>query len=565
MPKTLPPPNDRLRARRAPPSRRVAGAAWRLRLAQDAFPAALLATLLGLVVPPDAIAAPGVADRAGLGLLPPHRQVQPADEDRFVVRGFEVVGASHLPPEDLRALLAPAIGRETDLAGLHAAAERVTQAYLRRGLVPARAHVPPQEVQDGIVRLVVVEGRPGHAPGNDAASGSDKGQRRALAADSEGRAIEPGALQQLQQLGDRTGAVVGSTLRPGASFDTAELELVVQQGRRLEAELALDNHGQRHTGVWRLRADLRGTRLLAARDTASLTLLHAGPGLRHGRVAWQVAPAAAPDWLVGAAASSLHYRLRGEMAALQARGHAGSLSGYALRPLHRSERAALQLQAVWEHKSLHDELGGGAVTSRKRARLATLGLSGERADAGLGPGRGGVWQGAASVVAGRLALDPGSAALDAEGAGTRGRYHKLVLQGARVQALGSGWEATLRAQAQAADGNLDGSEKLALGGPGAVRALDTGSAAVDQGGLATLELRHRVAGGWALGVFADAAAGHQRRHALPGDANRRRASGHGVLLDGHHGAWQFALQAAWAAGLSPRDARLWAQLSWRLP
>lgn len=494
-------------------------------------------------------------------------QAAPALDDeagRFVVRGFEVVGAQRLAPDELQALLAPQIGRETDLAGLHAAAERIAQAYRRRGLALASAHVPPQEVHDGVVRLVVVEGRLGRVQLRNASRLGDGALQRALASAGEGQAMDLAELQRLlQQLGERSGLVVSATLQPGASFGTADLEVVVQDGRRFEAELALDNHGQRHTGTWRVRTELRGAGLLAEGDSASLTVLGAGPGLHHGRLAWQWAPAAAPDWRLGAAAAALHYRLRGDLAALQARGRADSLIAYALRPLHRSEHAALQLQAVWEHKTLVDELGGGAVASRKQARLATLGLSGERADAGLGPGRGGSWQGAASVVAGRLDLDAATAALDAAGAGTQGRYVKLGLQAARAQALGGGWEAALRLQAQASDGNLDGSEKLALGGPGAVRALDTGSAAVDQGWLGALELRRRSPEGWALGLFADAAAGHVRRHAVAGDANRRRASGHGFLLDATHGAWQFSLQAAWAAGLSPRDARLWAQLSWR--
>lgn len=519
---------------------------------------ALLAALLST--------APAAA--AGSSATPPAASAPAQETGRFLLRGFEVVGAQQLPADELQALLAPAIGREIDLAGLQAAAERVTQAYRRRGLALASAHVPPQEVRDGVVRLVVVEGRLGQVRLRNASRLADAtlAQALAAAAGGPGEGVDLAELQRrLQQLGERSGLVVSATLRPGASLGTADLELVVGDGRRFEAELTLDNHGQRHSGAWRLRTELRGAALLAEGDSASLTLLGAGPGLRHGRLAWQLAPAAAPAWRLGAAASTLHYRLRGELAALQARGQADSLSVYALRQLHRSDRAALQLQAVWERKALADELGAGAVVSHKRARLATLGLSGERADAGLGPGRGGTWQGAASIVGGRLELDPETAALDAAGAGSQGRYAKLALQAARLQSLGGGWEAALRAQAQASDGNLDGSERLALGGPAAVRALDSGAAAVDLGWLATLELRHRRADGWALGVLADAAAGHVRRHPGPGEDNRRRANGHGFLLEATQGAWQFSLQAAWAAGLSPRDARLWAQASWRLP
>jgi hemolysin activation/secretion protein len=492
-----------------------------------------------------------------------------AEPGRFVVRGFEVLGTQQLAPAELQALLAPQLGTETDLAGLQAAAERVAQALRRRGLALASAYVPPQEVHDGVVRLVVVEGRLGRVRLQNASRLGEAAllQLQSLAAAADGGTPDLAALQQaLQRLSERTGVIVSTALQPGASFGTADLEVVVQDGRRVEVELGLDNHGQRHTGRWRLRTEVRGAGVLAETDSVSLSLLSAGPGLQHGRLAWQLAPAPAPAWRLGLAASTLHYALRGELSALEARGRAGSLSAYALHPLHRSEQSALQLQAVWEIKTLVDELGAGAVSSRRQARLATLGLSGERADGGFGLG--GRWQGAASLVAGRLDLDAATAALDAAGAGLQGRYLKLLVQASRLQPLGRGWEATLRAQLQAADGNLDGSEKLALGGPGAVRALETGSSAVDQGWLATLELRRHIAPGWTLGGFVDAAAGHGRRKALPGDDNRRRARGHGLLLEATHGAWQLSLQAAWPGGearTAARGARAHAQLSWRLP
>ncbi|PGP54024.1 hypothetical protein CN998_33340, partial [Bacillus cereus] len=63
--------------------------------------------------------------------------------------------------ERLQPLLADLQGQELDLAGLRAAAQRITDYYQKQGYVLARAFLPPQDIENGLVRIAVVEGRYG--------------------------------------------------------------------------------------------------------------------------------------------------------------------------------------------------------------------------------------------------------------------------------------------------------------------------------------------------------------------------------------------------------------------
>ena len=72
---------------------------------------------------------------------------------------MRITGAQTQSTERLQALLADAVGKDLDLAGLQALAERITVHYRAQGYAVARAWLPAQEVRDGEVEIAVVEGR----------------------------------------------------------------------------------------------------------------------------------------------------------------------------------------------------------------------------------------------------------------------------------------------------------------------------------------------------------------------------------------------------------------------
>ena len=76
--------------------------------------------------------------------------------------------------------------------------------------------------------------------------------------------------------------------------------------------------------------------------------------------------------------------------------------------------------------------------------------------------------------------------------GTEGSFTKTTADVTAVKALGHQTDIMLKASAQIANHNLDGSEEFYLGGARGVRAYPQGEASGDEGWLGTAELRYHT-------------------------------------------------------------------------
>ena len=76
----------------------------------------------------------------------------------FVLRHVAVTGAIAIPRERLATAWQPYLGKEVSQADLAAIATAVSDIYRAAGFHLSRAIVPPQDIQDGKIRLKVVEG-----------------------------------------------------------------------------------------------------------------------------------------------------------------------------------------------------------------------------------------------------------------------------------------------------------------------------------------------------------------------------------------------------------------------
>ena len=75
------------------------------------------------------------------------------------LKRVNVTGATLVPQEDIKASVADLLGKQSDLAVLCEARDRVAQLYAARGESLARVDIPEQRISDGILALAVTEGR----------------------------------------------------------------------------------------------------------------------------------------------------------------------------------------------------------------------------------------------------------------------------------------------------------------------------------------------------------------------------------------------------------------------
>jgi hemolysin activation/secretion protein len=431
-------------------------------------------------------APPGRQPELPASTLPtPAGDAAPAADHGATVRinGFELAGVSLLPLEDVQARLADLVGRDATLADLRSAAARVDELYRERGFFLARAWLPPQQIDDGIVRIAVIEGRydgveVSGSPRFDAAR-----TQQTLAAQrvESGQPIERQALERgLILLEHRTGAPVTARLQPGATTGTSTLQVSTPSAALFSGSVGADNFGSRYTGQSRSTASLRLNSPLGRGDAGSLWYAHSS-GADAVFVAYQ-APVGHRGLMLGASYSDFSYELCCQYSALERAGDATVARVQARYPLRLSQRELLHLGLGLERRTLTDTWRGGVLDDR-RLEVAILSLDGIAATEA---GQLRYW---IALSGGEVDLrGPASVAIaNAATIDTAGHYGKLRGQVEWSHPLGRRSFLDLRLSGQFASRNLDSAEKFLLGGYDGVRAYPEGEAAGDEALLARVE------------------------------------------------------------------------------
>lgn len=482
---------------------------------------------------------------------------------KIAVKSIRIGGGKTFGEAELQTLVAHAVGQELTLADLAAVAQRITRHYRDAGYLLARAYLPTQDIKDGVVEIAVLEGRLGKLRIENGSSLANATVVARLADIKENQALEGAALErELLLLNDLPGVEVRSTLKPGASVGTTDLDIQLTDRSPYSGSLELDNFGNRYTGDMRLGGSLAVGNLFGLADTLAMRALTA-EGMDYSRIAWQ-APVGHAGTQLGAAYSDMRYRLGRDFAGLKAHGTATIVSLYALHPFQRGRAANLNGQINHDSKRLNDAIDFTATITAKMLDVWTVGISGNRVDGLLG---GGLSNLSVAYTAGHLKLDPASQVLDAAGHRTAGNYDKLILSLARLQALANGINLYASFQAQQAGKNLDTAEKMTLGGAQAVRAYPQGEAPADDAWLASLELRYAFRPNWQASLFHDVAEGRLNYRPIAADTNNhRRIGGYGLGLGySQPGELSVQLGVSWRSNIQPtsdvdRSPRTWVQL-----
>lgn len=512
------------------------------------------------------------AASTGLTIVRPAGDTLPPSAP-FEVTALHIRGNTLIATEALDALLAEGIGQRLTLAQLGTLVARITAAYQQRGYPLARAFIPAQAIEQGVVQVQVVEARYG-AVRIDNRSAVDVSLLSAtLAPLQAGQAIEQSELDRaLLLLSDVPGVLPMATFRPGAAVGSSDLEVAVEPGAAVFGQATLDSDGSRSTGRTRLGGSVSALNLLGRGDVLGASALSSGNGVNHARVAYD-ALLNGQGTRLGVSASTLRYELGGSAAALQAHGTA-QVQGASLRqPLLRQGGANLSGLLQWDRTVLRDHVDASAIATDRTLHSATASLQGDRRDELLG---GGVTLFALGWTAGQVRFDNSTAQLsDAATAQSQGRFTKWTLNLARQQRLGIGQTLLLSFNGQWADKNLDSSQKLSTGGSVGVRGYDTGVAPGDQGRVLSAEYRHELgtnpAGSWQALAFFDTARITLNRQLFTGvqaGTNAMTLSGAGLGL-GWTGPDRWSARLSVAAPVfgmpaqlgASHAARVWAEAS----
>ena len=223
----------------------------------------------------------------------------------FVLRGVTLAGAFALPYDQLAAAYQPYLGKQVSQADLAAIAACITDLYRAAGFHLSRAIVPAQDIQNGQVRIQVIEGSITELvlTGDDAEQFGVRPLLNPLLAERPSRLAT--LERQLLMINGRPGVRITDSQLEEIGGATGRFRLIVQlKTWHVYAYVGLDNLGSASIGPWQTYATGAFNSYLLPGDSLTLnlsTIANEPHELGFGRLSYD-APVGVDGFRIGASA-----------------------------------------------------------------------------------------------------------------------------------------------------------------------------------------------------------------------------------------------------------------------
>ncbi len=437
--------------------------------------------------------------------------------ETFLLRGINITNNTIFSTTTLFELVANAPGRTLTLSQLGELAARITDYYRSHGYPLARAIIPAQTIEAGILRLQVIESRYGKITLENQSQTREPLLKAMLSALKSGNFVEESELDRtLLLLSDIPGIVVRPNLKRGSENGTSDLVVSTGAGPGLTGNVGLNNHGNKYTGVENLSGAVVINNPFHQGDTLAINVLSSGTGMNYGNIAYD-ALLNGQGTRLGGSVSSLRYNFKTSSrpaaatvdSFLQGSGTAQVTSLWAKQALLRSRDKNVYGQIRYDHVVLKDHLDadGAQIFTDRHLDNMVANLSGDLRDTLFTAG---MTSWSLDSTLGRLAFDdPTALAENVKTTNTSGRFSKLTASLLHVKSLSEQLELIIGFKGQWASTNLDSSQKMVAGGPYSVRAYAAGALSGDAGYFLNAELKQALGvalnGQWSATAFMDAA------------------------------------------------------------
>ncbi len=188
--------------------------------------------------------------------------------DCLQVDNIELQGAHSLSVRQRAQLLGPFLGQCLTASDLNRLLSAITQVYLDRGDITTRAYLPPQDLQDAVLQIQVIEGRLESIDGGGLSSPLETSMS------SPAKVGERLNLRELEQLIDQLSRLpsrqVSLELTPGEKVGASRVLLQGQKLKPWRVALNRNNDGQRSTGEQQWGLSLAWDSPLGLADQLSL-------------------------------------------------------------------------------------------------------------------------------------------------------------------------------------------------------------------------------------------------------------------------------------------------------
>ena len=479
--------------------------------------------------------------------------------EKILIKEFRFDGEiKAFSKEELRRVIQDLYNKDLTFNEIQTAALRIKNFYNQKGYFLANAVIPKQEVQNGIVTIVITEGKL-DSKNPFIIKKIDLRLKENIPAEylnqsMNGEVTQQGLERGLLNFNDTPGVAGTITLEPGDEPGTTKIILDVIEGPLLSGSVTVDNYGSRYTGEIRTTGTININNPSNYGDQVGLTKIIAPKDNFDLNQASYNFPLGRSGLRGTASYSKLEYKIGKELETNpMSMGTADLYSTSVKYPLYRTAKQSFFVDGSYDKKKLYNE-STGTVTSNKELDNYGLGFTLQNTDEFITAG---FSQLSFTQTYGDLDLSKVASSLTSDqgagGAKTNGSFEKSALQLLRIQRVTEKLNLQLLANAQFANKNLDSSEKLSLGGATGVRAYPSGEASGDEGQKISIDAKYNLKSGTKFGdiiasVFYDYGKIRQYKDTLDINMttpNEYSLEGWGVALD-LISAGKYNVKVGWA-------------------
>jgi hemolysin activation/secretion protein len=419
---------------------------------------------------------------------------KPMEIDEYAVKGTQV-----LSPEEVEAAVYPFLGPDKTAADVEGARAALEKAYMAKGYQTVAVSIPPQQVNNGVVTLVVTEGKVGRLRVKGSKYHDIEAIKKEAPSLAEGKVPDFNAVSHdivaLNQQPDRK---VTPTLRAGATPGTVDADLTVEDQFPLHGSLEMNNRYSADTTHLRLNGMLRYDNLWQMGHSLSVSFQLAPENPSDAEVFSGSYLIRVPGW------DKVSFLVYGvdqnstvkSLATMNVVGKGQIIGGRAIVTLPGEEGFFESLSTGIDYKNFNETVEQGASGSYE-APITYYPISTTWSGTWQGPGS--LTQVNAGVTFGFRGMGSGPADFDAKRYKAQGDFIYFRGDASHTHDIVGGMQVFGRLQGQVANAPLVSNEEFAAGGEDTVRGYLESEVLGDSAVLGTLELRSPSLSRWVDG------------------------------------------------------------------
>lgn len=302
----------------------------------------------------------------------------PESAEKGFIKKINVTGFTILSEKEINDIILPFENKELTLKEMQKAANLITDSYRQKGYINSTAYLPPQDIEQGILEIRIVEVATGEIEIKDNRYFKTSLLREKIPLE-KGEPFNYYLLRRgLTEINRQPDRNVRAVLAPGKEPGTTDIILEVKDRLPIHIGFGLDNFGSRYINQYRYAVKFAHNNLLGLDDKLNFQYQLGQSGRYFLKSINYVLPVG-EDWEVGASAFFSRVKLGQELEDSDVRGKTKLYSLFINRSLIDTDNFDLGMNLGFDYKDITNyQLQ--AVTSHDRLRVAKINLDADISD-----------------------------------------------------------------------------------------------------------------------------------------------------------------------------------------